>query len=159
MIRLDAASTAICSSSDRQDSTARHKISPLAGQNGDVMTELMSEFPPAPERQVPLANWRTSPLNRWAFQHVREIVPSADIPHDPATARPLQTAAANIDRLRISDAQAAGLTLDAFMQRASTDALVILYDSRIVIERYGNGMGPRTPHILMSVCRSHSSDF
>jgi len=118
------------------------------------MTELMSEFPPAPERQVTLANWRTSPFNRWAFQHVREIVPSADIPHDPATARPLQTAAANIDRLRIPDAQAAGLTLDAFMQRASTDALVVLYDSRIVIERYGNGMGPRTPHILMSVSKS-----
>jgi CubicO group peptidase (beta-lactamase class C family) len=118
------------------------------------MTELMSEFPPAPECQVSLANWRTSPFNRWAFQHVREIVPSADIPHDPSTVRPLQTAAINVDRLRIPDAQATGLTLDAFMQHASTDALVVLHDGRIVIERYGYGMGPRTPHILMSVSKS-----
>src|SRR5262249_13530108 len=125
-----------------------------AGQNGDVMTELMSEFPPAPECQVSLANWRTSPFNRWAFQHVREIVPSADIPHDPSTVRPLQTAAINVDRLRIPHAQATGLPPDAFMQHASTDALVVLHDGRIVIERYGYGMGPRTPHILMSVSKS-----
>jgi CubicO group peptidase (beta-lactamase class C family) len=118
------------------------------------MIELMSEFPPAPERQASLANWRTSPFNRWAFQHVREIVPSADIPHDPSTTRPLQTAAIKFDRLRMPDAEATGLTLDAFMQRASTDALVVLHNGRIVIERYGNGMGPRTPHILMSVSKS-----
>ena len=50
------------------------------------MTGLMQGFPPAPDQQVTLANWRTSPFNRWAFHHVREIVPSADIPCDPAGA-------------------------------------------------------------------------
>ena len=38
------------------------------------MTLLMDGFPPSPEHQVTLANWRTSPVNRWAFHHVREIV-------------------------------------------------------------------------------------
>ena len=27
--------------------------------------------------QVTLANWRTAPFNRWAFHHVRELVPSS----------------------------------------------------------------------------------
>jgi hypothetical protein len=58
----------------------------------ELMTDLMTGFPPAPQGQVTLANWRTSPFNRWAFQHVREIVPSADIPHDPSNALPLPTA-------------------------------------------------------------------
>ena len=39
---------------------------------------LMTGFPPPAEGQVTLANWRTAPFNRWGFQHVREIVPSAD---------------------------------------------------------------------------------
>ena len=30
-------------------------------------------------RQVTLANWRAAPFNRWGFQHVREIVPTARI--------------------------------------------------------------------------------
>ncbi|HWB50659.1 MAG TPA: serine hydrolase [Stellaceae bacterium] len=81
-------------------------------------------------------------------------MPSADIPHDPANVRPLPTATINSDGLRIPDARGAMLTLDEFLQRASTDALVVLRDGRIVIERYGNGMGPRTPHILMSVSKS-----
>jgi CubicO group peptidase (beta-lactamase class C family) len=119
-----------------------------------MMADLMNGFPPSPHSQVTLANWRTAPFNRWAFQHVREIVPSADIPHDPSNVLSLPTAFMNADKLRIPDAQGAEITLEEFMQRASTDALVVLYDGRILIERYANGMGPRTPHILMSVSKS-----
>ncbi len=54
-----------------------------------MTTPLMHGFPPLPEGQVTLANWRTAPFNRWAFHHVREILPSADIANDPAAALPL----------------------------------------------------------------------
>jgi hypothetical protein len=37
--------------------------------------------------QVTLANWRTAPFNRWAFHHVRELVPLADIAHAIAELR------------------------------------------------------------------------
>jgi CubicO group peptidase (beta-lactamase class C family) len=120
----------------------------------ELMTDLMNGFPPASHGQVTLANWRAAPFNRWAFQHVREIVPSADIPHDASKALSLPTATMDVDRLRIPDAQGTAITLDEFLQRASTDALVVLHEGRIVIERYANAMGPRTPHILMSVSKS-----
>jgi CubicO group peptidase (beta-lactamase class C family) len=119
-----------------------------------MMADLMNGFPPSPQSQVTLANWRAAPFNRWAFQHVREIVPSADIPHDSSNALPLPAATMNTDNLRIPDPQGTAITLDAFLRRASTDALVVLRDGRIVIERYANDMGPRTPHILMSVSKS-----
>jgi CubicO group peptidase (beta-lactamase class C family) len=119
-----------------------------------MMTDLMNGFPPSPRGQVTLANWRTAPFNRWAFQHVREIVPSAEIAHDPSNVRPLPTATTDIDGLRIPDAMGPALMLEAFLQRASTDALVVMREGRIVIECYANGMGPRTPHILMSVSKS-----
>jgi len=47
------------------------------------MTRLMHGFPPSADGQVPLANWRQAPFNRWAFHHMRELVPSAEIANDP----------------------------------------------------------------------------
>ena len=45
---------------------------------------MMHAFPAPTEQQATLANWRTPPFNRWAFQHVREIVPTAEIAEHPA---------------------------------------------------------------------------
>ena len=105
------------------------------------MTKLMQGFPPATGSQVTLANWRTPPFSRWAFQHVRELVPSADIANDPARVRALPAAPAS---LGIDDALAA----------TDTDALVVLHRGKLVYERYANGMDEATPHILMSVSKS-----
>jgi hypothetical protein len=39
----------------------------------------MSGAPPfGAQSQVTLANWQDPPFNRWAFQHVRELIPTAD---------------------------------------------------------------------------------
>ena len=38
---------------------------------------LMRGFPPAPQGQVTLANWREPPYSRWAFHHVREVLATA----------------------------------------------------------------------------------
>ena len=51
-------------------------------------------------KRATLANWRTAPHNRWAFHHVRELVPSADVANDPARVRALG-AAADFTGLRI----------------------------------------------------------
>ena len=41
---------------------------------------LMAGAPPfAPGARVTLANWQDPPFNRWAFQHVRELIPTARI--------------------------------------------------------------------------------
>ncbi|MGB6251619.1 MAG: hypothetical protein WBF62_00025 [Bradyrhizobium sp.] len=53
---------------------------------------LMSGFPSVESDQVTLANWRTAPYLKWAFQHVREIVPSADIANSPSGVWPLEFA-------------------------------------------------------------------
>jgi CubicO group peptidase (beta-lactamase class C family) len=105
------------------------------------MTKLMQGFPPAAGSQATLANWRSPPFSRWAFQHVRELIPSADIANDPAKVLPL--APAPVD-LGVEDELAA----------TDTDALVVLHRGKLVYERYANGMAADTPHILMSVSKS-----
>ncbi len=111
---------------------------------------LMHGFPPAPAGQVTLANWRTAPCNRWAFQHVREIVPSAEIANDPEQVWRLPSAPMDLAGLRIDGE----MDLHRFLVATDTDGLVILHRGRIVAETYANGMTSGTPHILMSVSKS-----
>ena len=93
--------------------------------------------------QVTLANWRSSPFNRWAFHHVRELIPSADIANDPRRIRELPSKEGKID-----------FDLDTFLRETDTDGIAILKDGKLLLERYGNGMTDQTPHILMSVSKS-----
>jgi len=119
------------------------------------VTDLMETFPPRPEAQVTLANWRQSPFNRWGFQHVREIVPSADIACDPDDLWRLPPIASDsLDGLAIDTGQEATIGLEAFSAATATDALVIVHQGRTVFEHYANGMTRGTPHILMSVSKS-----
>ena len=117
------------------------------------MGELMSGFPPHPEQQVTLANWRTAPYCRWAFQHVREVVPSADIPNDPDSIWRVETAPIDFTSLQVpTDNGVLGWreALDA----TETDGLVILYQGKVACEYYANDMTPASPHIIMSVSKS-----
>lgn len=100
--------------------------------------------------QATLANWRTAPFNRWGFQHVRELVPSADIANDPEGVSPLPAAREDLSALEIEP----GTDLARFLEVTDTDALVVLRRGRIVFEHYANGMSAHTPHILMSVSKS-----
>lgn len=93
------------------------------------------------EPKATLANWRTAPHNRWAFHHVRELVPSADIPNDR-------------NRVRELAAQPLELALERFLEQTDTDGMAILHRGRLIFERYANGMTAQTPHILMSVSKS-----
>lgn len=120
---------------------------------------LMQGFPPAPQTQVALANWRQPPFNQWAFQHVREIVPSADIPNNPDAVWQLPEALRDWSGLRVAGDAPAGaapplLTLPDYLEATDTDGLVVLQAGRIVGEWYANGMTVHTPHILMSVSKS-----
>src|SRR4051812_48350319 len=119
-----------------------------------MANRLMHGFPPRPEGQVTLANWRTSPFNRWAFHHVREIVPSADIANDPATANEFSSAPVDMSGLRIARDRGPALSLEGFLEETTTDALVIVRRGRVVFERYADGMTADSPHILMSVSKS-----
>ena len=114
---------------------------------------LMSGFPSSDADQVTLANWRTAPYLKWAFQHVREIVPSADIPNAPGDVWKLTPAQADFSSFAFAHG-GKQYGLDTFIDETDTDGLVILHRGKVVLERYGHGMTADTPHILMSVSKS-----
>ena len=118
-----------------------------------MSTTLMSAFPSTGTELVTLANWRTPPYNKWAFQHVREIVPSADIPNAPDDIWKLASKPKDFHSFRFEHSGKT-YSLNQFVDETDTDGLVILHQGKIILERYGNGMTADTPHILMSISKS-----
>jgi CubicO group peptidase (beta-lactamase class C family) len=118
-------------------------------------SERMSGFPPSEDTVVTLASWQDPANVRWAFQHMRELIPTQPIPSDPARVRPLVSTPdgtvldAEVRRLDGSRATARTVFEDTW-----TDALLVVQDGLVVEERYGGGMTPFTPHLLMSVTKS-----
>jgi len=129
----------------------REKI-PTAGDLG-----LMMGPPPfTPERLVTLANWQDPPFNRWAFQHVGELIPSARIARGDGPVWRLPKEPRDLSRMPIH-AGGRPVPLSTFLERTYTDGIIVLHGGRIVMESYFNGMVARTRHLLMSVSKSFTS--
>ena len=108
------------------------------------MSEVMQGFPPSEPNRVSLANWRKAPYCHWAFHHVREIIPSAEISNDPT----------DVWELKPDTMDTSSLGIDNAMVSTDCDAIVVLHKDKLVHESYRNGMTSRDPHILMSVSKS-----
>jgi len=99
-----------------------------------------------------LANWRTAPHSAWAFHHVREIVPTAEIRNDPARVAPLAHGAA----LAMPDVPGPDgpIGYEDYLARCNVDAMVVARDGRILHETYRNGMDAAALHIVFSISKS-----
>lgn len=115
----------------------------------DLMT---GQFPPPPEKRVTLANWRTPPFNRWAFNHVSELVPSAFVATVP-NGKPLDTATRDLQGFQLSHAGDT-FSLERWLEATFTDSLVVLKDGKLAFEHYAPGQSASVPHIWMSVSKS-----
>ncbi|MEM9603332.1 MAG: serine hydrolase [Pseudomonadota bacterium] len=107
-----------------------------------------------PKDPVHLGNWRQAPHCRWAFNHVREIVPAAPILRDRRAKRPLRDTSTALDGIRFTGHSSATLTAAQWLDQGAVDAVVALHGDRVVHEWYAAGQGPALPHILMSVSKS-----
>ena len=115
---------------------------------------LMAGAPPFPPGSLAtLANWQDPPFNRWAFQHIRELIPTARISRGHGRPRRLQRAERDLDSLRFRSGNRE-LTVGEMLAETYTDAFLVLHRGRVVTEQYFNGMAPDTPHLLMSVSKS-----
>ncbi|KPG00403.1 6-aminohexanoate hydrolase [Rhodopseudomonas sp. AAP120] len=116
-----------------------------------------SSSPDAASGEMPaatLANWRTPPFSRWAFQHVDELIATERIANAVDDFWPLRTALRSFDDFRVRAQGGETLDFAGFLEATATDALVIVHDGAIVCEHYANGMTAQTPHIIMSASKS-----
>ena len=117
----------------------------------------MSGAPPfAPQSQVTLSNWQDPPFNRWAFKHVRELIPTARIRRGGGPGWRLVTQERDIAGLSFRN-EDRELSIAELLAETYTDGFLVLHRGRIVTEQYFNGLAPDVPHLLMSVSKSVTS--
>jgi len=114
---------------------------------------MMTSIPPPPEAQATLANWRMPPFNRWAFQHLREIVPTAEVAADPEWLWELPRALRDLGELPFKH-EGRQRSVSQWLQESQADGLVVLHEGTIVAEWYDNRLTPARPHIIFSVTKS-----
>jgi CubicO group peptidase (beta-lactamase class C family) len=123
---------------------------------GFAELRLMAGSPPfSRENLVTLDNWQLPPFNRWAFQHVRELIPTARIGCGPGPAWELpQGDELDLGGISITTGQFGELTVEELLARTFTDGFLVIHQGSIVVERYFNGLRPDVPHLIMSVSKS-----
>ena len=110
-------------------------------------------------RQVTLSNWQRAPWNRWAFQHVRQLVPSARISRGELPVWELPVEPTNLDGLGFETSSGGASTVAGLLERGHADGFLVLHRGRIVAEQYFNGMTRDTPHLLQSVSKSFTGSL
>jgi CubicO group peptidase (beta-lactamase class C family) len=117
---------------------------------------LMEGTPPSEDRLVTLANWQDPPFNRWGFQHVRDLIPTARIGRGDGPVWELPRADRELGDLTFTSRRKS-MTIDRMLEETATDGFMVLHHGEVVTERYFNGMGPDSRHLLMSVSKSVTS--
>lgn len=115
---------------------------------------LMHGFPPPPDKLVTLANWQGEPFTRWSLQNVTEIIPTARIKRSNGVAE-LDTELQNLDAVVFAAVDGKRKTVADMLAETYTDGFIVLQNSKIVTERYFNGMRPSTLHLLHGVTQSY----
>ncbi|TGT56684.1 class C beta-lactamase-related serine hydrolase [Mesorhizobium sp. M00.F.Ca.ET.170.01.1.1] len=121
-------------------------------RNSDPRPPIMQGSPPA--MVLPKLEWDRPPWNRWAFQHIREFLPTAEVWRGSGDRHRFERAEVDLDELPVLDSDGAATTLAALLDETYTDGFLVLKDRKIAYERYFNGMDERTLHLSQSMAKS-----
>jgi CubicO group peptidase (beta-lactamase class C family) len=111
-----------------------------------------AHFPPEPP--TTLGNWQDPAHLRWAFSHMREVLPSQLIAAEATAALPLHEAPQPVGQVQLTRLEGSTGSLDEVLADTHTDAFLMLQDGRVIEERYYEGTTVSTPHMVMSISKS-----
>lgn len=127
-----------------------------AAETDPVAMGWMQGSPPPAARQVRWDDgsmWRF-PQHRWAFSHMRELVPTASIPRGPVARELPRALRTDLDAVRLTTLDGKVMTWQESLAATYTDAILVMKDGKIVYERWFGATTPATQHILFSVTKS-----
>ena len=148
---LAAALLSLCCTSQAQ---AQAPQLPPPDTTDPVALEIMKGFPPPPDKQVRLANVLRYPNARWAFQHMRELGPTANVWRGTGAPSALPVAPRDLDSLVLDDGKGGRLSLADWQRNTYTDGLLVLHKGRLVYQRVYAGLDAAQPHALWSMSKS-----
>lgn len=121
-------------------------------------SQVMRGFPPPPENRAQPDKVHSSPAAaRWFMRHVRESTRTANVASLSGTASRLPEERVQLDRVPLVGVGDGGYDFLSLLRATHTDGILVLLRSRIVYERYFNGMQPESTHAYYSISKSIGS--
>lgn len=99
-----------------------------------------------------LETWMTPETNRWAFTHVREIIPTAKVARGNSTFE--LTAAARSAVGPDTPLRHSGVPVEKYLESTATDSIVVLSRGEVQFEWYAENTSADAVHINFSVTKS-----
>ncbi|TSE02281.1 serine hydrolase [Mesorhizobium intechi] len=103
--------------------------------------------------EVLLSNWRESPFNRWSFQNLGELVPTARVAAASAGAEAPAKDFGDLLGEKVSVANTPE-TVAEFLVRSSTDAMTVMKGGRVIGDWFAPHMDFGARHIIFSISKS-----
>ena len=103
--------------------------------------------------ELRLSNFQFGPHNRWAFSHIREFMPTVNIPHSHGSVLELKERQSAKNNFSLNF-QGKEQDLLEIVQSQYIDGLLVLKNDEILVERYFGELAPDRPHLMMSVTKS-----
>ncbi|UYV36889.1 beta-lactamase family protein [Rhodobacteraceae bacterium D3-12] len=109
--------------------------------------------PSNPGGEILPPHWHMAPYNRWSFQHMREMTPTAGVRRGHGGLRHFDQAPRDLGGLSF-ESRGRTLTINQFLDQSWTDGWLVLHQGKVLEERYLNGMTPERLHLSMSMAKS-----
>ncbi|CEJ10490.1 6-aminohexanoate-dimer hydrolase [bacterium YEK0313] len=129
---------------------------PSAADSDPNRLGIMRGFPPPADRTVRFGDGSgyRFPATRWAFSHMRELVPTATVWRGDAGAAALPRAERDLGTVRLTTLGGASMTFAEALAGTYTDGILVMHRGQVVYERYFGALAAHRPHIGMSLTKS-----
>jgi CubicO group peptidase (beta-lactamase class C family) len=125
-------------------------------KNSEPAPPIMVGTPPPKDMRIPMIDWDRAPWNRWAFQHIRELLPTAAI-RRAERASVLPAASGSLNDFTYVGLDGRETSFAQMLDDTYTDGIFVWKNGKVLHESYHNGMDERSLHLLQSVSKSLTS--
>ncbi len=126
-------------------------------RNSDPRPPIMEGTPPPPEWRIPAQDWDRPPWNRWTFQNVRQMVPTAIIGRGSGPSIPIEQGFQDVGGVEFEAVGGKSMTVNEMLEQTYTDGFMIVKGGKTIHESYYNQMTSSTLHLCQSVSKSITS--
>ena len=103
---------------------------------------------------ISVTNWQEPDNLRWAFRHMREIIPTQLISARSGGPSPLAKSGTGLGNPVVVRVDGSSSSTEEIFADTFTDAVLVMHRGEVVDERYFEGMTETTRHLVMSVSKS-----
>ncbi|MFL2787536.1 MAG: hypothetical protein ACJZ8U_01125, partial [Paracoccaceae bacterium] len=94
-------------------------------KNSDKIPPIMLGSSTPQKWRVPLIDWDRPPWNRWTFQNIRQILPTANIKNDKNHVSDLEYNLQNIENIKFKDINDKNVTISQMLNDTYTDGFLV----------------------------------